>query len=209
MANLLYIESSPLKDLSFSTGASKRFIEMYKTEHSDDTVKTIDLWAYKLPEFNGDTIKAKYRIMHGQKHTPSESKAWKKVIDIFEEFNSADKYLISIPMWNFGIPYKLKHYIDIITQPGLSFSFSPETGYKGLVSGKPITLVYARGGDYSHDPQAQKLDFQKPYIEAWLRFIGFTDIKSVIVEPTLSLPDTVEKAKVSAEAEAVKLAGSF
>jgi FMN-dependent NADH-azoreductase len=30
---------------------------------------------------------------------------------------SADAYLISVPMWNFSIPYMLKHYIDIVIQP--------------------------------------------------------------------------------------------
>jgi putative NADPH-quinone reductase len=32
-------------------------------------------------------------------------------------------------MWNFGIPYKLKHYIDVLTQPGQTFNFDPTTGY--------------------------------------------------------------------------------
>ena len=26
-----------------------------------------------------------------------------------DHFKSADKYIVSLPMWNFGIPYKLKH----------------------------------------------------------------------------------------------------
>ena len=65
-------------------------------------------------------------------------------------------------MWNFGVPYKLKHYIDVITQPGLSFSFSPETGYTGLVTGKPAAVIYARGGEYSSSEAAARMDFQKP-----------------------------------------------
>ncbi|EKD27210.1 MAG: Acyl carrier protein phosphodiesterase-like protein [uncultured bacterium] len=209
MKTLLYIETSPLKERSYSTMIATNFIETYKKEHPNDRVETIDLWSYFIPEFNGDTIKAKYRILHGQKHTPSESKAWRKIVDIFEVFNSADKYLISIPMWNFGIPYKLKHYIDVITQPGLAFSYSPEEGYKGLVSNKPITVIYARGGEYSSNSQMQKMDVQKPYIETWLKFIGFTDIKSIIIEPTLSNTENVEKAKAVAEIEVLKIARNF
>ena len=34
----------------------------------------------------------------------------------------AERVLISTPMWNFGIPYKLKHWLDIINQPGLTAS---------------------------------------------------------------------------------------
>ena len=35
-------------------------------------------------------------------------------------------------MWNFGIPYKLKQWIDVITQPGLAFRFDPAQGYLPL-----------------------------------------------------------------------------
>jgi FMN-dependent NADH-azoreductase len=47
-------------------------------------------------------------------------------------------------MWNFGIPYVLKHYIDILVQPGDIFSYPPDTGYSGHVTGKPVMLVCAR-----------------------------------------------------------------
>ena len=64
-------------------------------------------------------------------------------------------------MWNFGIPYILKHYIDLIVQPGLTFSFSPSEGYKGLVTGKPVTVVYARGGAYGPE-RVQRDTTSKP-----------------------------------------------
>ena len=67
---------------------------------------------------------------------------------MIERFKSADWYLFSLPMWNFGVPYVLKHLIDVIVQPGLTFSFSPTEGYKGLVTGKKAVAVYARGGAY-------------------------------------------------------------
>ena len=37
----------------------------------------------------------------------------------------ADRVLISTPMWNFGIPYKLKQWFDLIVQPGITFRFDP------------------------------------------------------------------------------------
>ena len=50
---------------------------------------------------------------------------WNKIVELFGRFNSADKYVFSVPMWNFGIPYILKHYIDLITQPAL-LGLSPQ-----------------------------------------------------------------------------------
>ena len=78
----------------------------------------------------------------------AQAKAWKRVTGVIERFKSADWYLFSLPMWNFGVPYVLKHLIDVIVQPGLTFSFSPTEGYKGLVTGKKAVAVYARGGAY-------------------------------------------------------------
>ena len=112
-------------------------------------------------------------------------------------------------MWNFGVPYKLKHYIDIITQPGLSFSFTPEDGYSGLVTGKPAAVIYARGGEYSSSEAAAGMDFQKRYLEMWLGFIGFTDITPILVEPTLSDPSDAEKTLNQALEQAAAVACKF
>ncbi len=42
---------------------------------------------------------------------------------------NADHYVFAVPIWNGGLPYRLKQYIDIITQLGISFNFDPEKGY--------------------------------------------------------------------------------
>jgi FMN-dependent NADH-azoreductase len=112
-------------------------------------------------------------------------------------------------MWNFGIPYRLKHFVDVITQPGLSFSYSPEEGYRGLVTGKPVAVVYARGGEYSSSAGAQAMDFQKPYLEALLKFLGFTTIETVLVEPTLAAPAEAAGAEERAVEQARKVAAGF
>ncbi|MDF1593997.1 MAG: NAD(P)H-dependent oxidoreductase [Desulfobacterales bacterium] len=209
MSKLIYIESSPRKERSSSIKITNAFLDAYKKTHPQDEVDKLDLWATKLPPFDGDTIKAKYQILHGLEHTPEEATAWREVVAIFDRFSRADKYVFSVPMWNFGIPYQFKHYIDIITQPGLSFSFSPQEGYKGLVTGKLAVVLYARGGEYSSNDTVGALDFQKPYVEMWLGFIGFSDIRSIVIEPTLSAPETVQKNETETIKQAVDLAKSF
>jgi FMN-dependent NADH-azoreductase len=199
MSKLLHIEASPRKGRSSSIAVAQAFLEAYKAANLGDEVETLDLWAADLPELDGDTINAKYRILHGQDHTAEEAAAWSAVVETVEHFTFADKYLLSVPMWNFGIPYKLKHYLDVIIQPGLSFSFSPKTGYTGLVTGKPVAVVYSRGGAYGTDSGGAQRDFQKPYLELALGFMGFTDIRPIVVEPTLAGgPEGAEKAKAAA-----------
>lgn len=208
MAKLLHIEASPRKDRSASIATAKAFLDAYREAHPDDEIETWDLWAEPFPEFDGEMLNGKYAIMHGHEHTPEQAEAWKTVESAFERFASADKYVLSSPMWNFGIPYKLKHFIDIVTQPGLAFSYDPETGYTGLVTGKPIALVLARGGSYG-DEQTAALDLQKAYLDLWLGFIGFTKVEHVMVEPTVAAPDDVAATKAAAAERAAKIGRSF
>ena len=156
-------------------------------------VKKIDLWNYDLPEFDGDMLNAKYAAIAGTDASAEENNAWAKVIDIFNEFQDADHYIFSVPMWNFSIPYKLKHYIDIVTQPGLSWSYTPEDGYSGLMGGKEATVVYASGDGYGEGTGFESYDLQKPYMTLWLTFIGFAKIESLIADRTLFEPEESEK----------------
>jgi FMN-dependent NADH-azoreductase len=205
MAKLLHIEASPRGDRSASITVAKHFIEAYRAAHSGDSVETLDLWHAGLPEFDGAKIDAKYAILHGQKFTPEQEQGWNEVKKVAEHFKLADKYVISLPMWNFGIPYKLKQFIDVIVQPGLAFSFSPETGYKGLITGKPVVVIYARGGAYGPGTGMEGYDAQSSYMKQVLGFIGFTEIKEVFVEPTLAKADAVE----TGNKRAVELAATF
>ena len=169
---------------------------------------TIDLWKKKLPSFDGDVIDAKYAILHGQSHTPSQASAWKEVEALIAEFKNADKYVISLPMWNFGIPYKLKHYIDILVQPGYTFQVS-EKGYEGLIKGKKMLVIYSRGGAYGAEGGAQKLDMQKSYMDTVLPFIGFTHPLSIVIEPTLEGEEKKDQALRKTNDQALKTAAQF
>lgn len=206
MATLLYVESSPRKERSHSIKAANAFLDAYAASHPADTIDRLDLWAEDLPAFDGAMIDAKYSIMHGSTPSASEQAAWKTVEQIFARFNAADKYLFSVPMWNFGLPYRLKHYIDIITQPGLAWSFSPESGYSGLLQDKKAVAIYSSAGVYHEGSGAEAFDLQKPAFENWLAFIGITALERVIVAPTLAAPDDVTAAGDSAAAAARTLA---
>ena len=210
MSTLLYIQCSPRGQRSKSITVADAFVETYKQKHPDDKIVTLNIFKEKLPAFDGLTVQAKYTILHGQKHSKEELQVWKKVEKIIEQFKSADKYVLAVPMWNFGIPYRLKQYIDILVQPGYTFSYSPETGYKGLVAGKPLLAVYARGGEYPAGNPAEAFDMQTKYLQLILGFIGFTNVRSVIIEPTLQGSAEAIEAKVQQAAiVAKKIAENF
>ena len=209
MTRLLYIESSPRKKRSSSIEVAHAFLEAYRQNHPANEVETLDLWQKDIPPFDGDVIDAKYSIMKGQSHTEAQRKAWWAVEQMIADFKKADRYVISLPMWNFGIPYKLKHFFDVIVQPSYTFSFSPTEGYKGLVTDKPVVLIYSRGGAYGSGTGGESLDMQKSYMETILKFIGFTDIRSIVIEPTMASPELKEETVRQAKEKAVEMAKTF
>lgn len=210
MATLLHIQSTVTPERSYSLRVAKAFVESYLKAHPDDTVARLDLGPGSLPEFDTLTALAKYRILHGKEHSSEEAKAWKAVETTIDGFLQADKLLLSVPMWNFGIPYRLKQFFDVIVQPGYTFSFSPEEGYKGLVTGRPAMLVLARGGEYGPGTETAAFDLQRPYLETILRFMGFEDIDAIVIEPTmLGGPDVAAKKLGEAVAEAREKAKAF
>ena len=188
-----YIECSPRGKRSHSTKIAQAYIEQAKKNIPNLELNHINPWSLNLPEFDGDMLNAKYSVISGTDPSADEVSAWSNVKNIFDEFNNADHYLFSVPMWNFNIPYKLKHYIDIITQPGMSWSYTPEDGYKGLMTDKTATIIYSTGDGYGEGTGFESFDMQKPYVNLWLTFLGFKKIERVVVDRTLFDAETAEK----------------
>ena len=209
MSKLLYIQASPRIERSYSIAVADAFVSTYKQANPKDEIVTMNLFKKDLPPFDGLTVQAKYTILHGLKHSPEELGAWRKVEDLIAEFKSADKYAMAVPMWNFGIPYRLKQYLDILVQPTYTFSFSPQEGYKGLVLGKPIFVAYSRGGAYPKGSAEEAFDLQIKYLQLILGFIGFTDVRTLHVEPTLAGPDVAKKKREETIAKAKEMALKF
>jgi FMN-dependent NADH-azoreductase len=210
MAQILYLKASPRVGRSHSVAVADAFLSAYQELHPEDPVEILDLFQAELPAFDGLLVNAKYNILHGRPHSPEEAAAWRRVEELIGQFVRADKYVLATPMWNFSIPYRLKQYLDIIVQPTYTFSYAPDTGYRGLVTGKPIMLVCARGGTYPEGTPGAAYDLQVPYLRLILQFIGFTDLRWLLIEPTLEQgPEVAQEKRRQAVARARELAREF
>jgi FMN-dependent NADH-azoreductase len=210
MSNVLWIKASPRTERSHSSAVAGAFLEAYRQGHPDDEVREWNLFEDDLPTFDGLAVQAKYTILHGKEHTAEELEAWRAVEAVIERVKWADKLVLSVPMWNFGIPYRLKQLLDIIVQPTYTFSYTPEDGYTGLLTGRKALVVYARGGAYAEGTGAEAYDLQKPYLDNILGFMGITDVTSILVEPTLmGGPEAADAAREDARAKARELAATF
>ncbi len=209
MSKLIYIKASPMGDLSFSTAVADAFVDTYSKTHPDDNVEVIELFKAELPAFDFGAASAKYKIMHGKEHSQQDRRIWDNIVSVIETFKSADKYILAVPMWNFSIPYRLKQYIDIIIQPGLTFGVTKDGNYEGLVKNKRALVVYARGGEYPPGTPQEAFDLQKNYVELILGFMGITDFQSVTVEPTLAGAEIANKKREQAITKAKVMAKEF
>lgn len=206
MTKLLYIQASPRHAASRSVAVADAYLEALSAKIPDLEVDTIELWDAGLPEFDGNRANAKLTVFGGGTNEGSQATLWDEITTIANRFTSADRYLFAIPMWNGGIPYKLKQYIDIIHQPGLTFGFDPEKGYFGLLENKKATLVYTSGAFSQAFPSpAFGVDHQSTYMDAWLDQAGVTEREVIRYQPTILTADT-EADFAAARAEAVRIA---
>jgi FMN-dependent NADH-azoreductase len=205
---LLHISASPRGVASESLAIAATFLDAFAETHPEVEVEAFDLWDGSLPEFGPAAAAAKMSIFAGAEPQGDAKLAWETAIATFERFNSADRYLFSVPMWNAGIPYILKQFIDVVSQPGLVFGFDPEAGYQSLLRGKKAAVVYTSAVYGPDRGPAFGSDFQQPYLADWLRWTGIDDISEVFFRPNLATDDA-EAGRQAAHAAARDLAKLF
>ena len=140
MPKLFHLSCSPRAD-SESGGGARVFLDRFRQARPDWDIDVMNLWKDHLPEFEGYILEAKYSRLGGRPFTDSQRDAFAVAERIAVRFALADRVLISTPMWNFGIPYKLKQWIDVITQPGLTFRYDPAQGYLPLLKDRPTIVI--------------------------------------------------------------------
>lgn len=180
---LLHIISTPRNHESNTLRVSNALVEELYKKYEDLTVKVLDLFKVDLPAVAGDNIENKYKLMTGQMLDNHHKSSWDAIEATIDRFLDADIYLLTVPMWNFSIPYALKYYIDAIVQPGYLFRYDEHGNPEGLVRGKKMIIVTSRGGDYSPDSPLRSFDFVESYLHTIFNFVGITDIYFINAQP--------------------------
>lgn len=189
MTKLLHVCASPNGDASDTLAVANAFLDTYRSTKTEVAVDYFDLFDGSLPPFGRHAAQAKLTVWSGGTPTGLQEAEWRAARAVCDRFLSADAYLFSVPMWNSGIPYVLKQWIDVITQPGWLFRFEPGRGYVGLVTDKKAAVVYTSGVYAPGGPPAFGSDFHSTYFNDWLRFVGITDVTEIRWQPTVVTED--------------------
>lgn len=209
MGKLLHIESCPQAGAPSASSVAKAFLDVYREAHPLDSIEVMNLWKIYFPAAIGEAMAARYAERRNNSRISELAAAWHMIETYAEHFKSADKYLLSIPTWSFGVPYVLKEYIDVITQPGLLFEPSAKEGFLGLVPNRPVCVVYAKGGSVGPGSKREALRLQVSFMEEWLRLIGLTEVYRVIDVLADGRPADFKRGRKKAVEEAVRIARSF
>lgn len=179
MSQLLHINASPRKEDSQSLLLARTFLDHYRPRRPGLELETLHLFETELPRFGAIGAAAKFTAFSGEVPVGEQAEIWRQARAVFDRFAAADEYLFNVPMWNAGVPYVLKHWIDVITQPGWVFGFDPANGYTGLVTGKKAVVIYTCGVYAPGVPPAFGGDFHSTFFNDWLRFIGITHVTEI------------------------------
>lgn len=207
-ASLLHVQASPRGQRSASLQVAQAFLDAWTARHPGAAIDTLNVWTTDLPPFDGEALQAKYAGLEGWERNPAQVKAWEEIGALADRFRRASVVLLSVPMWNFGIPYRLKHLIDAISQKDVLFTFD-ERGLNGMLGGRKAVVVNSRGVGLGPAFPREELDFQQRYMTAWLRMIGITETTHIEVEKTLMGAELDHAARAQACAQAAQLGAAL
>jgi FMN-dependent NADH-azoreductase len=193
--NILFVTSSSRGSASYSNRVATNVLAELRARDPAARVTVRDLGREPLPHINDDFVTATRGATIPE--TDEQRALLARSETLVDELLAADVIVIAAPMINFTIPSNLKAWIDYVARAGRTFRYS-EKGPEGLVKGKQVIVVAARGGVYASNPA---FDFQLPYLKSVLGFLGMTDVEVLEVEGTAYGPEAAEKAVAAATAK--------
>jgi FMN-dependent NADH-azoreductase len=200
MSQILLVTTSARGADSYSTQVAQTLAT--KLQGTGAKLVLRDLAREPLPHVGEDYVVG--RMLEPGQRSPSQTAAVARSDELIAELFASDTIVIASPMYNFGVPSTLKAWIDHLARPGQTFSYGAN-GAAGLVTGKKLYLIEARGGVYSEGPMGA-YNFQEPYLKTVLGFLGMTDVETIAVEGVAFGPETAEKALAAAKGKIAALA---
>ena len=198
MKTLLQITSSIYAEAGQSTRLVKRYVSAWREANPDGKVIVRDLAKDPVPHIDAARFGA---FMSKLDERTAEQQ---KVVDysdaLIEELRQADTVVLGLPMYNFGIPSTLKAYFDHVARAGVTFKYT-DKGAVGLLKGKEVVVLAARGGAYVGTP----LDTQTSYVVDFLSFLGMNAVEFVYAEGLAMGEERKQSALARAHAEIERL----
>lgn len=186
---LLYISvNSKPEDLSSSKTVARAFINQFLEKFSDYVVEEVDLYKDHIPRLEYQYFEDRNCIISeeaAKKLPKEEQKEVQRIIELCDQFVSAQVCVIASPMWSLLFPAPLKEYIDCIVQVGKTITFEGSKKPKGLLGEERRAVIYVQssGGSipWIMDPI---LDKGENYVASIMKSLGIKQVKELKVDNT-------------------------
>ncbi|TCM89115.1 FMN-dependent NADH-azoreductase [Paenibacillus sp. BK033] len=210
MEKLLVINAHATVDspASVSLQVGNYFIENYRKLNPNESIEQIDLYSEEIPEINSAVLSAWGKMASGGELTDEEKRVTGRMNEILQQFKSAKKYVIIMPLHNFNIPSRLKDYMDNVMIARETFKYTENGGVGLLTDGRSLLVIQGSGGIYTNNDWYTDNEFSHKYIKSMFSFLGIEDYQIIRAQGTnvLDKAEVLDKAKKEAQEAAARLA---
>ena len=171
MSTILHITSSIRGNESLSRTLSNKLTENLAAQTGANIIER-DLSQNDLPFVSVERFAAN--------NTPKDERSSQQqelatIADtLIDELKTADTIVLSVPIYNFGVPATVKAWADLVARAGTTFKYG-ENGPVGLLEGKKAYIVAVSGGT----PVNSDIDFMTPWLKFFLGFLGIQDVEEI------------------------------
>lgn len=188
----LYLSFSPRED-SVSSGLANDFVRSWERANPDAEIIRHEL-GHK-PVAGPDDTWIKANMTPEASRTPEQVKKLAASDSAIKDLQTASHIVLATPMFNFGVPWTLKAYIDNIVRAGKTFSFDPASGFGPLLDpSKKLLLIWASAGAYPAGTPGEAFDMLTPYVKHIFGFMGVSQVETVKAENMWGPPEAVQAA---------------
>lgn len=184
MNNILVVNGSPRGERSHSRRLVNNFLQQWMAAHPDDVVKHREIGRGSIPHIDESWIAAAFTSP--DQRTADMNAKLALSDELVDELLEADVIIMGVPMYNWSVPSSVKAYIDQLMRIGRTWAFEsgvPDGVYKGLLSGKRMFLISARGDfGYEEGGHNAMMNFQTPYLRLVFGIMGIKDITPIYLE---------------------------
>ncbi len=184
LPTLLHIDASVGGESSLSRRLSRDFVEAWVGQAPDTRVLRRDLAAVPPPYVDQTWIAAVSTAADAR--TPEMNDVLAASDELIGELEAADVIVLGTPMYNWGMPARLKAWVDQIVRIGRTFSFDLARGdfpLEPLLSGKALVLLTS-AGEFGFEPGGVRegMNHLAPHVATLQPYLGICDTYHVGIE---------------------------
>ena len=178
MSNILHITASIRGDESISNSLGNSLINGLVSK-TGARVTHRDLSRNDLPFI--DEARFAANLAPADERSADQAELAQIADTLIAELQAADTIVLSVPVYNFGVPAVVKAWADLVARAGTTFKYT-ENGPVGLLEGKKAYITTASGGT----PIGSEMDFMSSWLTFFLGFLGIKDVEVIAADGIMS-----------------------